>query len=252
MKSNRLAISLLFILTVASTSCSEDNSPGGKSNNNGGNNNTGGCAGGPTTVTDIDGNVYNVVSIGNQCWMKENLKTTHYKNGAAIPSNLSDAQWQATTSGASADYNNDPTNTAVYGKLYNWYAVADPQGLCPTGWHVPQDWEWNLLIKAIDSNADTTIITGVQSQIAGGAMKQIGTTYWASPNLGATNNSGFSGLPGGYRYGDGDDYYSLNTSGIWWSNSSQHWHRVINNSLSSISKFHDYPTDGMSVRCVRD
>jgi uncharacterized protein (TIGR02145 family) len=244
MKSNRLAISLLFILTVASTSCSEDNSPGGKSNNNGGNNNTGGCAGGPTTVTDIDGNVYNVVSIGNQCWMKENLKTTHYKNGAAIPSNLSDAQWQATTSGASADYNNDPTNTAVYGKLYNWYAVADPQGLCPTNWHVPTDAEFDTLFNYLGGDS-----------VCGGAMKEIGTTHWASPNTGATNSSGFTGLPGGYINFLGT-YDFIGYRGFWWSATQQSvpvaYTRLLNCDNSSVYRDISGKTTGFSVRCVRD
>jgi len=154
MKTIRMLI-LLTTVCLMFNSCSDDNTPGtSNNNNNGGGNNVGGCSGGPTTVTDIDGNVYNVVSIGNQCWMKENLKTTRYKNGVAIPNNLTDAQWQTATSGAYANHY-DTINTAVFGKLYNWYAVADTQGLCPTGWHEPEDWEWNVLVKAIDPNADT-------------------------------------------------------------------------------------------------
>ncbi len=244
MKSTRLAILLLFILTVAITSCSDDNSPGGSSNNNGGGANTGGCAGGPSTVTDIDGNVYHVVSIGNQCWMKENLKTTHYKNGAAIPSNLTDAQWQATTSGASADYNNDPTNTAVYGKLYNWYAVADPQGLCPTNWHVPTDAEFDTLFNYLGGDS-----------VCGGAMKEIGTTHWAIPNTGANNSSGFLGLPGGVRYGSGV-YGFVGYYGYWWSatqfSSADAYFRYLNCSSSGVSRSSYEVAFGFSVRCVRD
>jgi len=223
----------------------------------GGGGSSNGCVGGPATVTDIDGNVYNVVSIGNQCWMKENLKTTHYKNGVAIPNNLTDAQWQATTSGACADYNNDPTNTTVYGKLYNGYAVADPQGLCPTGWHEPEDWEWNILVKAIDPNADTTCIGCNQSSLAGGAMKEIGLAHWASPNTGATNSSGFTGLPGGYRGSTGACNY-IGYYGYWWSatqssaTSAYNRYLYFNNSNVPSYSFNYYKTYGFSVRCVRD
>jgi uncharacterized protein (TIGR02145 family) len=255
MKSTRLVILLLFILTVAISSCSDDNSPGTSNDNNGGGIDTGACAGGPTTVSDIDGNVYNVVSIGNQCWMKENLKTSRYKNGTLIPTGLNGTQCQTTTSGACADYNNDPANTAFYGKLYNWYAVADTQGLCPTGWHEPEDWEWNVLVKAIDPNADTTCNGCNQSSIVGGAMKDIGTTHWASPNTGATNSSGFTGLPGGYRANYGP-YDGIGNYGYWWSatqyNSAQSQYRYLYYPNSNVGRDFDYKTIGFSVRCVRD
>ena len=256
MKKSRLILLIVVVLTAVFYSCSEDNSPGGKSSNNtGGNNNTGGCAGGPTIVSDIDGNVYNVVSIGNQCWMKENLKTTRYKNGTPLPTGLSDAQWQATTSGACADYNNDSTKTAVYGKLYNWYAVADTNGLCPTGWHEPEDWEWNVLVKTIDTSADTSCNNCIQSQTAGGAMKEIGLTHWASPNTGATNNSGFTGLPGGVRFGSGA-YGFVGYYGYWWSatqfSSADAYFRYLDCSSSGVSRSSYEEAFGFSVRCVRD
>ena len=215
----------------------------------------GNCIGGPSTVVDIDGNVYNVVSIGNQCWMQENLKTTRYKNGALIPTNLTDVQWAATTSGACADYNNDPANTTVYGKLYNWYAVSDPQGLCPTGWHEPEDWEWNVLVKSIDPNADTTCLGCYQSQTAGGAMKEIGLTHWATPNAGATNSSGFTGLPGGYRYYNGP-YFLIGYNGYWWSaaqySTADAYYRNLNYGNSDVNRNYTNKTYGFSVRCVRD
>jgi len=220
----------------------------------GGGSGSGGCAGGPTTVTDIDGNVYNVVSIGNQCWMQENLKTTHYKNGVAIPT-----QWTSTSSGACADYGNDPANTTVYGKLYNWYAVADPNGLCPTGWHEPEDWEWNVLVKTIESSADTTCNNCSQSQTAGGAMKEIGLTHWASPNTGATNSSGFTGLPGGYRSSSGT-YTNIGYYGSWWSATNATQSSTPNAYLRYLYCFNSYVGSygnvskgyGFSVRCVRD
>jgi uncharacterized protein (TIGR02145 family) len=197
-----------------------------------------------STVTDIDGNVYSTVVIGTQEWMQENLKTTHYKNGAVIPNNLTNAQWQATSSGTCADYNNDSTNTAVYGKLYNWYAVADPQGLCPTNWHAPTDAEWDVLFNYL--GGDT---------IAGGAMKEIGTTHWDSPNTGATNSSGFTGLPGGHREINGL-CYNIGSYGYWWSSTQSSitfaHARTLTYFLSNITNYDNKMTYGFSVRCVKD
>ena len=209
----------------------------------GGGSGTGGCTGGPSTVTDVDGNVYNVVTIGNQCWMKENLKTTKYRNGSPIPGNLSDAAWSSTTGGAQVDYDNDPTNTAIYGKLYNWYAVADPRELCPTGWHVPSDSEWTTLENFLGG-----------SLVAGGAMKAV-STLWLSPNTGATNSSGFSGLPGGTRYTNGA-YNVIGDFGYWWSSTQSSttnaWGRFLSYINGSVSRYNANERAGFSVRCVRD
>jgi uncharacterized protein (TIGR02145 family) len=202
------------------------------------------CNPGGSTVTDIDGNIYSTVVIGTQEWMQENLKTTRYKDGALIPNNLTDSQWQATTSGACADYINDPTKTTVFGKLYNWYAVADPQGLCPTGWHVPSDAEWDTLVNYL----------GVDT-IAGGAMKEIGTIHWLSPNTGATNSSGFTGLPGGFRDYNGT-YYNMNLVGHWWSatqfSTTYIYFRYLFYGNSNLGSDYNLKTNGFSVRCVKD
>jgi uncharacterized protein (TIGR02145 family) len=254
-----------FTTTVCGTNCSVTgfgNNPwvGGQSQQvtlQGGTQSVGNlivCNPGGSTVTDIDGNVYSTVIIGTQEWMQENLKTTRYKNGAPIPTGLSVAQWQITTNGACADYDNNPTNTAVYGKLYNWYAVADPNGLCPTGWHEPEDWEWNVLVKTIDPSADTTIF-GYQSQTAGGAMKEIGLTHWASPNTGATNSSGFTGLPGGCR-SDLGTYLNFGSNGFWWSatqgSASDAYLRYLSCANSGVLRSNYSKEYGFSVRCVRD
>jgi uncharacterized protein (TIGR02145 family) len=159
-----------------------------------------------TTVTDIDGNTYNTVTIGNQVWMKENLKVSKYRNGDPIPTNLSDTVWSATTTGACAINNNDAGNNTPYGKLYNFYAVSDPRGLCPAGWHVPSDWEWSNLENYLGGDS-----------VAGGKLKST-SSLWTSPNLGATNESGFSGLPGGGRY-DFGNYFLVGYSGNWCSSS---------------------------------
>jgi uncharacterized protein (TIGR02145 family) len=256
MKTTRFKFLLIAILTIAFYSCSDDNSPGGSSNNNGGGSNNGGCSGGPTTVTDIDGNVYNVVSIGNQCWMKENLRTTRYRNGNVIPT-PSGNDWFTTTADACADPRNDPANTAVYGKLYNWYAVANPAGLCPTGWHEPENWEWNVLIKFIDANADTN--NSVNSLVAGNAMKEVGLTHWIAPNNGATNSSGFTALGAGYRDLDGSDA-PLGVAAWWWSSTGDFnsgvqglaYPKLMIYGSGSVNGSVYSKKAGLSVRCVRD
>lgn len=212
------------------------------------------CNPGGSTVTDIDGNVYSTVIIGNQEWMQENLKTTHYKNGVLIPTSLNDSSWTNTTVGAYSFYNNSSSNNIVYGNLYNWYAVADPNGLCPTGWHVPADWEWNTLVKYLDSSADTTCMDCNQNTLAGGALKEIGLSHWASPNTGATNSSGFSGLAGGIRDVDGT-YYQKDSVGIWWcSNAAANYayQRVLFNYSSGVQRTYGDKPYGFSVRCVKD
>jgi uncharacterized protein (TIGR02145 family) len=139
------------------------------------------------TVTDIDGNIYNTVQIGNQVWMSENLKTTRYRNGGQIPNVTDNTAWGNLSTGAWSYYNNDVSNDPIYGKLYNWYTTLGDT-LCPTGWGVPTDAEWTTL---------TTYLGG--SDVAGSKMKTIGNGYWNDPNTGAINSSGFSVLPGGYR-----------------------------------------------------
>jgi uncharacterized protein (TIGR02145 family) len=183
---------------------------------------------GTTTVTDVDNNSYNTVQIGTQCWMRSNLKVSKYRNGENISTGLSDAQWSSTSSGAYARYSNNNANDALYGKLYNRYAVNDSRGLCPVGWHVPSDAEWFTL---------TDFLGGAQhvpSSVAGGAMKITATLPtpggWASPNTGATNSSGFTGLPGGYR-ASGGGFGNLGYSGSWWSSSvagsGNAWYRYL-------------------------
>ena len=194
---------------------------------------------------DIDGNTYDTVKIGTQVWMKQNLKTLKYRNGAVIPTGLSDADWTTTTNGACTSYNNDPANTAIYGKLYNWYAVADPAGLCPINWHVPSDSEWTTLSTYLGGNL-----------IAGGAMKEAGLTHWASPNTGASNSSGFTALPTGFRSGSSGTYSNIFVDGNWWS-ASQY---SLTNANYLYLKYSDTYVNrssapkgyGFAVRCLRD
>lgn len=147
----------------------------------------------PTTVTDIDGNVYNTIVIGGQVWMKENLRTSHYRDGSAIATNLSDAAWGVDTLGAYAIYNNSLSNNTTYGKLYNGFAVMNAKKIAPEGWHVPSRAEYDTLWAYLGGYGT-----------AGGKMKA--TTLWTTPNNGATNSSGFTLLPAGYRHYSG--YYT--------------------------------------------
>jgi uncharacterized protein (TIGR02145 family) len=203
-------------------------------------------------LTDIDGSVYTSIVINGQEWMQQNLAVTKYRNGDPIPTALSDAAWGNLTSGAYTIYNNDAANNTLYGKLYNWDAVNDSRGLCPTGWHVPSDAEWTTLINYLDPNQDPSAY-GLQSSVAGGKMKS--TTGWNAPNTGATNESGFTGLPGGYRSLSGT-YEYIGDWGFWWSGTGEGylgaWNHQLSYNYSYIIRVSDPTRNGFSVRCLRD
>ena len=203
----------------------------------------------PGSGVTFNGYTYKSILLGNgQEWMAENLRTAKYANGIPIPNITSDIQWPNLTTGAFAYYNNNNQYENPYGKLYNWYAVVDSRNICPTGWHVPNDAEWSMLINYLDPY--------VNSPIAGGKMKSIGTQYWQSPNTGATNESGFSGLPGGYRWTNGN-FMNLGTEGNWWSTSqvigmNYSNYMVLNYNTSKISQNGYYRVLGLSVRCLKN
>lgn len=185
------------------------------------------------------------VSICCQRWMTKNLDVATYRNGDIIPKVTNNAAWEALTTGAYCYYNNDSaTYAATYGKLYNWYAVNDPRGLAPEGWYIPTDFEWTTLVTCM--GGDT---------IAGGPMKEIGTTHWTPPNTGATNLSGFTGLPGGYR-DNGGFFYNFGGAGTWWSstenNSDNAMYRGISYNNDDVLKSGFNKRFGFSVRCLRD
>ena len=196
------------------------------------------------TITDIDGNVYHSVTIGTQIWLVENLRVTHYRNGDSIPNISDEIQWAAQTSGAYCNYDNTVSNASVYGRLYNWYAVSDSRGLCPSGWHVATDAEYSTLI---------TYLGGMTT--AGARMKETGTAHWLSPNTGATNESGFTALPGGTRNNSGS-FSNLLNHGYWWTatekNASDTWSYNINYNHPDIYKTYDPKATGFSVRCIKD
>jgi uncharacterized protein (TIGR02145 family) len=194
------------------------------------------------------------ITIGSQVWTTQNLSEARYRNGDIIPQVTVASQWNSLTTGAWCWYNNDSaTYAATYGRLYNWYAVNDARGLAPQGYHIPSDAEWNKLVKYLDAGADTTCISCTQSTIAGGAMKS--TTGWNAPNTGATNSSGFAGLPGGYREEVGVLFGSIDLYGYWWSSSSTEngptYRKLIYNE-SGVNKNYGPALFGYSVRCVRD
>jgi uncharacterized protein (TIGR02145 family) len=197
------------------------------------------------TVTDKDGNVYKTVTIGTQVWMAENLRTTKYQNGDPIPQVLVNTAWSTPTSGAYCWYNNDATaKSSGYGALYNWAAVDDNRDIAPKGWHVPSDAEWTVLAKYLGGNA-----------YAGGKLKEPLTNHWSDPNAGATNSSGFTALPAGYRNNSGV-FGNAGIIGGWWSISeyskSVAWYRYVDYNTGYIYSVSTYKTCGFSVRCVKD
>lgn len=196
----------------------------------------------PVTVTDIDGNVYTTVRIGTQLWTVENLRTTRYNDGAGITTGLSNTAWGDATTGAYAIYADDNTNNTIYGKLYNWHAVNTGK-LAPAGWHIPSRAEWDVLVDYL----------GGTSQ-AGGSMKST-SSLWIAPNSGASNNSGFSALPGGWK-GSGGNYSLIGASAYWWASSERNVasgdYLRVDNDLAGAAGNAAVKQFGYAVRCVKD
>lgn len=197
-------------------------------------------------ITDIDGNTYKTVKIGNQVWMAENLRTTKYRNGDAIPEVTSNSAWAGLNSGAYCNHNNtvDANHINTYGRLYNWFAVTDTRSIAPEGWHIPTEAEWATLVA---------ILGGDNS--AGGRIKEAGTSHWMSPNAGATNTSGFTALPSGNRDGNGGVFRNLGTDAYLWMTSTKPkvWFRYLTlNAASCVAGSDDYKQDGHSIRCIKD
>ena len=207
------------------------------------------------TVTDIDGNVYQTVKIGDQWWMAENLKVTHYRNGDPIPNVTDDSTWEGLTTGAFGNYDNDANIAETYGSLYNGYAVDDSRNIAPEGWHVPSDDEWKELEMYLGMNQSEAYNTGWRGTDEGGKLKEAGIVHWFSPNFGATNESGFSALPGGYRRSTGGyskiggyAYFRSSTE----LNNGNTWYRHLDYERSKVYRSNHDDQAGFSVRCVRD
>ncbi|MBK7310949.1 MAG: hypothetical protein IPI93_09195 [Sphingobacteriaceae bacterium] len=196
-------------------------------------------------VTDIDGNVYHTIQIGTQTWMMENLRVTKYRDGSLIPNTTSITPWSNITTGTWCYYNDNSQNNADYGKLYNWYAVNDSRGLAPANWHIPTYTEWTTLENYLGGN-----------NLAGGKLKETGTSHWNSPNTGATNSCSFSALPGGLKQSSGGCSYQKDF-GFWWStfdigNNNAYAFQLDKSNGYSDKSYQAPKVIGLSVRCIKD
>jgi uncharacterized protein (TIGR02145 family) len=194
-------------------------------------------------VTDIDGNNYNTITIGTQIWMRENLKVTYYKNGDAIPNETNNLSWNNLTTGAYCWYKNNIANKAIYGALYNFYAVSNSNGLCPAGWHASTASDWNTMVSYLSSN-----------NFVGIMLKD--TTLWSSPNSGADNSSGFTALPGGCRGWEDGHFDNIGSYGYWWTGT---WNPpneppvcLLRYNSTQINIYGNVKKDGFNVRCMKD
>ncbi len=200
--------------------------------------------GGEITVTDFDGNVYHGVKIGSQVWMKENLAVTHFRNGDLI----------STTNPANLDITNQTApvylwvtgnveaNAAIYGRLYTWYAAIDSRGICPQRGHIPSDDEWDGLIAYLGADD------------AGKMMRETGTTHWYAASE-ATNESGFTALPGDYRKQDGSYPGTIGFYAYWWTTSSSISNSAFYYSVDYtcfVTRSTAYKNHALSIRCIND
>jgi uncharacterized protein (TIGR02145 family) len=194
-------------------------------------------------VTDIDGNSYQTIIINGQEWMSENLRTSKYANGDSIPNITDGAQWSNLTTGAWAHYNYDSQYENPYGKLYNGYIISDPRNVCPTDWHISTDAEYSLLSDYLGGQG-----------VAGGKMKSIDSQYWSGLNLYATNESGFSGRPGGMMYPLGTSE-GLGEIGNWWSSTdtnSTYFIRTVFYYNEFLNRIPCPKGCGHSIRCLKN
>ena len=203
-------------------------------------------------ATDIDGNQYQTIIINGQEWMKKNLGVHRYRNGDAIENALDPAAWRNNTTGAYIEvgYNSSHGPVNDYGALYNWFAVSDPRGLCPTGFHVPSDADWTKL---------TDFLGGIDNPSgAANKLKATGTSYWVAPNERATNQSGFTALPGGFRDNTFGNYYHVDVNGFWWSSTedpsspNDAWDRRLYSNFDVGDRGRINKATGLSVRCVKN
>jgi uncharacterized protein (TIGR02145 family) len=195
------------------------------------------------SLADIDGNIYKTITIGSQTWMAENLKTTRFKDGTSIPFVQNTDDWNNLLTPGYCWYNNDSAYKKNYGALYNWYAVNEGK-IAPSGWHVAKDSEWLTLLNYLGGN-----------YIAGGKLREIGKTHWGSVGSPASNESGFTALPGGLRYANGL-YTLISSDGFWWSTTAQSndfaygFYIYLNSNIANHDLYN--VTYGLSVRCVKD
>ncbi|HRH69186.1 MAG TPA: fibrobacter succinogenes major paralogous domain-containing protein [Flavobacteriales bacterium] len=205
-------------------------------------------------VTDIEGNAYATVVIGEQEWMAENLRTAHYANGDPITQVNDPDEWFGPVSEKWCHYDTLPGFDLPYGKLYNWAVVSDPRNVCPSGWHVPTDEEWYALENHIDPFIDDPLATGPRGVYGGNVLKTAGATYWEQPEN-ASNAVGFSALPAGTRLLFGD-FLTLHEAAHWWTSSmldaTYPCSRTIWAGEGTIERHATDLKGGNSVRCIRD
>ena len=209
------------------------------------------------TINDIDGNVYETVQIGGQLWMAENLTVTHYNNGDEIPNITNNSDWGVLFTGAYCDYDNNPTNSGTYGRIYNWYTIDDDRGVCPDEWHIPSDDEFMELEMFLGMGESETNSTGYRGTDEG-SMLADNLNLWNSGILVNNNEfgtSGFSSLPSGYRF----VYYGFQNMGnncSFWSSSegtfSYAWYRLLDYNYSSVLRTTNSKHNGFSIRCIKD
>jgi len=196
-------------------------------------------------MTDIDGNVYKTIQIGTQTWMAENLKTTKYRNGEAVPNVKNNADWPNLTTGAYCYYDNNEDYLIVYGRIYNGYAVLDSRNLAPSGWHIPSSAEWTTLINYLGGNYN-----------AGKKLIEAGSEHWRLyTSTEQKNQSGFTALPGGHREAqvNAGRFYNLGLTSNFWSKTQNGGSMSYVTVNVQQSMFHTLPAEfGMSVRCVKD
>lgn len=198
------------------------------------------------SITDADGNAYDTVKIGAQVWMSENLKTTKYNNGDIIgtssPSSLDISN--ETSAKYQWSYDGEESNVPLYGRLYTWYAVTDSRGVCPIGWHVPSQTEWITLTYNLGGE-----------EVAGGKLKETGSSHWVSPNIGAIDAVEFKALPGGYRYPKGS-FSGIGERGFWWSATESNTDFALGIFMgylkTTVENSTYYKEEGFSVRCIKD
>ncbi|MBN2104124.1 fibrobacter succinogenes major paralogous domain-containing protein [bacterium] len=239
-------ISISLLLSLLFTSCDNKNPTESKE----------------STVTDIDGNIYQTVKIGNQWWMAENLRVTHFRDGRSIPNITSASSWSTTANGYCCIYANADSNLVTYGMLYNWYAVNESRGLAPEGWHVPTDDDWKELEMYLGMNQIQADSTGLRGNNEGGKLKEKGTNHWHTPNYGAKNSCGFSARPGGCRILFGGGVYRhwsfvyISLRACFWSSTENStfnaWARYLDYRNSLISRSFTEKTNGYAVRCIKD
>lgn len=205
------------------------------------------------TVTDIEGNVYNTIQIGNQLWMADNLRTTKYRDGDAIKDTTGSTTWELLDEGAYCSYNHDDNFVSLYGRLYNWFAVNDHRGLAPDGWHIPSDDEWKELEEYLGMSQEETDMVGSRENNEVG-LKLKSTSGWYDEGNG-TNESGFTAVPSGFcgNYGDfdGDGY-----DAIFWSSTLSSegvpWRRGLGFIAIGVARYSNGKNYGFSVRCIKD